>query len=267
MDENMKQMIDEYKKQIDFDNISKSIDTKKTIVFQNINSYEWDLYPKKVQEKYGIFEEEMLKEWMFEMDKGNLQVQIFESFKGHEIAMNRLLNLAVSTTMNKSPYGKCPYNLGDINVFYTTEKLSRIMWTYYNVFFYVSYSGKDLDLEKLCRKLQEFCRNSVVDDSEGYKPKFKEIKISSKIIKIGEITSIQFVPEYGDKFQKNGKKDKGNFTVKEIRNSDNLKLIRESDMFLEYQGINSGIEKLKLILADMDSFTASIYNIEIEVTR
>ena len=263
--------IDDFKKKIDYDSIVKAVDGNKSIVFQNVHPENWSIISslgqKPAVDEVTVRESGISREWIYKQNEAMLIIEMFISATNHKVAMNRLLNDASATTMLVIPFKKCPYNLGDINVSIIDEDFYRILWTHYNVYYSVKYTGKGLDVEKLCREIQNDSTHFIVNDIEKYRPQFKEVIISSNQIKKDEMVSIQILPAYGEAFKDQKKNSNINLSLTKNWKADLLDLVDYTDFSFKFRGIAEGTETITFILADLDALVCSKHEVTITVSK
>jgi hypothetical protein len=94
MSDNNKRILDEFKNQINYDEVLKKVDDKKSVVFNNIDPLDWDILKiNKPTNKDIQFHYDGLKiKWFYDLgnDK-NLFIEIFIDQQGHAAAMDCML--------------------------------------------------------------------------------------------------------------------------------------------------------------------------------
>lgn len=277
--------VEEFKQRIKFDLTLQSIDENKSIVFREMIPESWKTLKgyndKMTMNEVSISKKGISKLLAFKHENEMLVIEIFVASVSSKIAQERLLDDATATTMRVIPFKKCPYNLGDINVSIIRDGFHRILWTHYNVYYSVKYTGNNLDIEKLCRELQNDSTHFIVNDIDRYRPRFKEVIVSidlyrprfeeaivpSNHMNKGDTVSITIVPAYGKAFTGQKKNSNVNISLEKIWNADILDLVDYTDFSFEFKGIAEGTETITFILADLDALVCSKHEVTITVTE
>lgn len=274
MSEKLMTEVEEFKKNVGFDLVCKSVDNSKSVVYwkkfdiMKFKSLQSLISTAKVVNEINIRQTVILKEIEFNTEKDQLSLEIFIFNENNNIEpLEKLLNKVSFTTMTKIMYEKCPYNLGNLNVWMISNKIYYIKWTYYNIYFSVAYSGNSINIEQFCRELQQYTEAFVVSDIERYRPRFDEIIVSSKVIKVGEEVTVYVVPAYGRAFGDKKVDNKSNFHLEALWEGKVLSLEKEAPFFFRFKGITEGEETINLILADLDALVCSKHSVIIKVTR
>ena len=260
-----------FKFDINYDSISQMVDSNKSIVFQSISLKNWAVIKtfnqQQVSNETTIYDNGISKQWVYKHDEELLIIEVFASTTDHKLAMEWLLNEATATTMRTIPFSLCPYRLGDLNVSILRDNFCRILWTYYNVFYSVKYTGNNLDIKMLCQEIQNDSNKLFVTDIEKYRPRFKEVIISSDHIKKGDTVSIKIIPSYGEAFIGQKKNSHVNISLEKIWSAEKLDLIDYTDFSFKFKGIAEGSETITFILADLDALTCAKHEVTITVSE
>jgi hypothetical protein len=272
MNENTKRRIDQFKTKIGYDSIAVKVDNSQAVVCRDFDPQKGDFLPElksnfPLKEDIHIYDDGIEKEMRFDTGDNILYVKMFISSFGYKIAMEQLLNDALSTTLMVIPYETCPYDLGDINISLSGKDSYHIKWTFYNIYFSVAYSGKKVNVEQFCRNLQKYAESCVITDIERYRPRFDEVVVSSSAIKPGEELTIFIVPEYGKAFKDRKKGQPSSLRLEKIWTGNVLSLEKETDFFFRFKGIEEGTETITFILADTDALICAKHAVTITVSK
>jgi hypothetical protein len=257
----MTNRIEEFKKRINFQEISKLQSQTEGIVIKWDFPLQWQPFSNQNWEivnnsnSLSIDKDFVLKEWVLRQGEKTLVVEVGVSSAGTELAQQHLLNVAVNTTMMEIPYRKGPIELGDISIINTGEMIRNVVWVFKNVCFRISDLDNSIDVLAFARWLQLLAKQHIVKNISDYKPKIENIKASAQRIQVDETLTIEvnFSAEVNPE----------NMYIEMEQDNYAADLIAEEGTMMTFLGEQPGISIIHIMV--VDKVTLLSYSAKVQV--
>lgn len=260
--------VEEFKKQVDFDNIKKIEYPDGGVVVEWEKLSIWEKLKESFQlEPHSDFRmgmNEAAKMWSFKGEFGTVNIDIFVG-NNTEIAQNRLLLQLLSGSHSSVLMERRPSHreLGFLHVSGNYPYYSVEMWWYYNVLVNIMVYNPPVEIDALLSQLQEQIEMERyrVDKLAHHLPKIENLRITSNgrtytgskgKVGVGREITI----EVDARAKSNKQRDPLRLEFFLVK-GDGLRLVKESPMKLTFKGIKTGSNMVKLVVVTPDTLLCS----------
>jgi hypothetical protein len=202
----------------------------------------------------------VLREWVNRRGKEALSIEIMISSSGNMPALERLVSLAINTTMLEVPFKKAE-GLGDFYLVNIYPRSKSRLWVYRNVCFDIRYDAEDgeetsFDTFALAQWLQKYAEKHLVNNISVYYPQIDRVEITPSKIHVGDTFSISLTMT--------GNKGVDNY-VMESKIVNNLDSVSEDALTVRAKALEPGIGEVNITIIDRKTLLSVQKTVTVEV--
>ncbi|MCP5046365.1 MAG: hypothetical protein GY940_04280 [bacterium] len=203
---------------------------------------------------------EARKTWRLEKKGAQVQIDIYvtsqpQASSAAQSAQYRFLALGSHSSNDAPPYIKGPPHLGRYSAMTPTQNSREFLWTLYNVTFHVTYHNTTFNIHALNSWLTVMAYTYRVKSLHRCLPSFSGIGRPNKTFKAGEPITIGLI-RTDEVFL--------DFIYKECNG---IRLIRETQATLTFDGIKESKNKLTLAAVNQETLIVNNKDIKIRVKK
>ncbi len=205
----------------------------------------------------------VLKSWILYKEEMCIDIELYISSRRDTSAMFRFLEIGSNTNLSELPYKRGPLWLGQHSAMSITCSHMQYFWIYYNVVFNIT-----------CHNVEKKKVNKLI--KWLYKYKFEKVHIKENIDEflpsVDDITCLHTAPQKSKTVTVNMKHQENilhdfTFSKDDKYESDGLRLIDETEDFLEFEAVKKSNNKLFVVAVDKNTLLVNKKEFIIQVTN
>ncbi len=189
--------------------------------------------------------------------QNKIELEIFVSSVGSGAAREHLLEIASRTMTVEIPYVLDSPGVGSRMVRHANSEVQDVIWFYYNLCGRIYVVEGAADVAPFAVQVQRMAEKHLVEQPLNQAPKIRQVSLSSKKIRVGELVRVEVGLETGT--------DPKNLLFQLLEEAGSLSLEEEGTTSWSFRGETPGLAEIQVRVADRRTLLSASSPVKVEV--